>query len=392
MAIVITPPSIGMNPLSSGEFGLIAQHFQRNGRLRSGLAALGVGDDCALLHQPTGTEAMQWAISTDMLVSGQHFFDDVDATALGHKALAVNLSDLAACGAQPVGFTLALGLPQRDDAWLAAFAHGLFALADAHQCDLLGGDTTRSPLLTVSITVLGLVPAGQALLRSGARAGDDVWVSHPVGGGLGDARLALHALLHQRGLAVPATVHALPDSAGGILWNYLSNKHIDEILKQCRHRLEWPVPRVALGLALRTVATSCLDLSDGLAGDIQHILRASGVGCTLWHHGCAAQAADIADAAPNGIGLLAATSARLRACGESDAVSYALAGGDDYELLFTAHPAMRDRVCAIARNIDIGISRIGCIDRNAGLRWLAADGRLHVWQGGAFDHFADSSA
>ena len=227
-----------------GEFELIARHFKRPVRR----AALGVGDDCALLSPRPG---MQLAVSSDMLVEGRHFFPDVDPEALGHKALAVNLSDLAACGAEPLAFTLALALPHADDAWLAAFAKGLFALADAHGCELVGGDTTRGPL-NICITVFGEVPTGQALLRSGAKVGDDIYVS----GHLGDARLALEAL--QGHIALPP-----------------------EALAAARLRLEQPTPRVALGQALRGVASSALDVSDGLLGDLGHILRASGTGACI---------------------------------------------------------------------------------------------------------------
>lgn len=227
-----------------GEFDLIARYFTRPVRH----AALGVGDDCALLAPRPG---MQLAISSDMLVEGRHFFADVDPEALGHKALAVNLSDLAACGAKPLAFTLALALPRADEAWLAGFSKGLLALADAHGCELVGGDTTQGPL-NICITVFGEVPAGQALLRSGARAGDDIYVS----GTLGDARLALEALLGH--------IH-LPG----------------ELLAQARQRLERPTPRVALGLALRGIASSAMDVSDGLLGDFGHILKASGVGACI---------------------------------------------------------------------------------------------------------------
>ena len=230
------------------EFDLIARYFTRPARR----AALGVGDDCALLQPAPG---MQLAISSDMLVEGRHFFADVDPAALGHKALAVNLSDLAACGATPLAFTLALALPRVDEVWLQGFSQGLFALADAHGCELVGGDTTQGPL-NICITVFGEVPVvnskSQALLRSGAGAGDDVYVS----GTLGDARLALDALRGR--LTLPA-----------------------ELLAQARLRLERPTPRVALGQALRGVASAALDLSDGLLGDLRHILKASGVVATL---------------------------------------------------------------------------------------------------------------
>jgi thiamine-monophosphate kinase len=171
-----------------GEFELIDRYFKRPARR----AALGVGDDCALLAPAPG---MQLAISSDMLIEGRHFLSTVDPFKLGHKALAVNLSDLAACGAKPLAFTLALALPQADEAWLEGFSRGLFALADAHDCELIGGDTTRGPL-AICITVFGEVPPGQALLRSGARAGDDLYVS----GTLGDARLALEVFRGTRSL------------------------------------------------------------------------------------------------------------------------------------------------------------------------------------------------
>ncbi|MBO1250296.1 thiamine-phosphate kinase, partial [Comamonas denitrificans] len=210
-----------------GEFDLIQRFFQRPAHR----SPLGVGDDCALLAPRPG---MQLAVSSDMLVQGRHFLPDVAPRLLGHKALAVNLSDLAACGAQPLAFTLALALPHSDEAWCQAFSEGLFALAEAHDCELIGGDTTQGPL-TICITVFGEVPSGQAILRSGAQVGDDIWVS----GTLGDARLALDALQRQ---------HMLPPP----------------VLAQARQRLEAPTPRVALGQALRGIASSALDVSDGL--------------------------------------------------------------------------------------------------------------------------------
>ena len=228
----------------AGEFELIARHFTRPVRR----AALGVGDDCALLQPGAG---MQLAVSCDMLVEGRHFLSTVPPGRLGHKALAVNLSDLAACGAEPLAFTLALALPRADDEFLAGFAQGMLALADAHGIELVGGDTTAGPL-NICITVFGQVPAGQALLRSGARPGDDLWVS----GALGDARLALEVF---RGTA----------SLTG------------EGFETARRGMELPQPRVALGLALRGVASSAIDLSDGLVGDLGHVLQRSGVGAVL---------------------------------------------------------------------------------------------------------------
>ena len=226
------------------EFDLIARYFTRP----AARAVLGVGDDCALLLPSPG---MQLAISSDMLVEGRHFFADVDPFSLGHKALAVNLSDLAACGARPLAFTLALALPRVDEAWLKPFSRGLLALADAHGCELVGGDTTQGPL-NICITVFGEVPRGQALLRSGARAGDDLYVS----GTLGDARLALEVLRGRVAASAP-------------------------VLAAARLRLEQPTPRVALGLALRGLATAAIDVSDGVLGDLGHILKLSGVGATV---------------------------------------------------------------------------------------------------------------
>ncbi len=325
-----------------GEFDLIRRFFQRPVRR----AALGVGDDCALLAPAPG---MQLAVSSDMLVEGRHFFPDVDPAALGHKALAVNLSDLAACGARPLAFTLALSLPQADAGWLEAFAGGLLALADAHGCELVGGDTTGGPL-NICITVFGEVPAGQALLRSGAQVGDELWVS----GTLGDARLALEALQGRIALA--------PD-----------------VLAAARQRLERPTPRVALGQALRGVATSAIDLSDGLLGDLGHVLGASGVGACVE-----------ADAA---VRLIAACDgeAGATAAWDPDLLRQCtLAGGDDYELAFTAPPAQRGAVEAAGRQSATPVARIGRIEAaGSGLRLVDGAGReLPAQRWASFDHFA----
>jgi thiamine-monophosphate kinase len=286
---------------------------------------------------------MQLAMSTDMLVEGRHFLSTVDPCRLGHKALAVNLSDLAACGARPLAFSLALALPRADEAWLAAFSRGLFALADAHGCELVGGDTTRGPL-AINITVFGEVPAGQALLRSGARAGDDLWVS----GSLGDARLALEAF---RGRI------ALPQA----------------IFESARARMEQPTPRVALGQALAGVATSAIDISDGLLGDLGHVLRRSAVGATV-----------DAACAP---GLLAAVGAGLELPAEL-VQELVLAGGDDYELAFTAPPDRRDAVAAAGRASATAVTRIGRIEAEPGLRVVDAQGQPLPQTFAGFDHFA----
>ena len=327
-----------------GEFDLIERFFKRPAAVASTGAVLGIGDDCALL-QPT--PGMQLAVSSDMLVEGRHFLSTVNPAHLGHKALAVNLSDLAACGARPLAFTLALSLPRADAAWLEPFSQGLLALADAHGCALVGGDTTQGPL-NICITVFGEVPPGQALLRSGARAGDDLYVS----GTLGDARLALEVF---RGtLAVPG-----------------------EVFTAARARMEQPTPRVALGQALRGVASSAIDISDGLAGDLGHILRASGVGACI----------DTAVA----MDLIAACRHAAVAPGFSDAekqLEFVLAGGDDYELAFTAPAAQRAAVQTAAQASATPVTRIGQIEAAPGLRLVDGQGQPVTRRFASFDHFA----
>jgi thiamine-monophosphate kinase len=320
----------------AGEFELIARHFTRPGRRAAAAVALGVGDDCALLSPAPG---QQLAVSSDMLVEGRHFLSTVAPERLGHKALAVNLSDLAACGAEPLAFTLALALPRGDDAFAAGLARGLFALADAHGIELVGGDTTAGPL-NLCITVIGQVPPGQALLRSGARAGDTLWVS----GRLGDARLALEVF---RG-----TVE-------------LAGSDFDTV----RRAMELPEPRVALGLALRGLATSAIDLSDGLIGDLGHVLARSGVGATVE-----------VDAIPRSAVVAAMPRALQHRC--------VLAGGDDYELLFTAPAGQDDAVRAAGERAGVAVTPIGRIEAAAGLRLIDAVGQPVIFTERAFDHFA----
>lgn len=321
-----------------GEFELIARHFKRPVTR----ALLGVGDDCALIQPRPGT---QLAISSDMLVASRHFFDDVDPQSLGHKALAVNLSDLAACGARPLAFTLALALPHVDDAWLAAFAHGMFALADAHGCELIGGDTTQGPL-NICITVFGETEGGP-LLRSQARAGDELYVS----GTLGDAHLALQALQAQL---------ALPPS----------------LLAQARQRLERPTPRVALGLALRGIAHAAIDISDGLLGDVRHVLEASGVGATIDCERCRP--------------LLNAQGHPDWPAVRTEVLRHVLAGGDDYELAFTAPPERREAVMQAARAAQTPVTPIGRIEAEPGLRLIDVRGQAVTEHFASFDHFATS--
>ena len=314
-----------------GEFDLIAKFFTRSVTR----AALGVGDDCALFATSPG---MQLAVSSDMLVEGRHFLPTVLPQRLGHKALAVNLSDLAACGAKPMAFTLALALPRVDEVFLDGFARGLLALADAHGCELVGGDTTQGPL-NICITVFGEVPAGEALLRSGARPGDDLYVS----GTLGDARLALEVFRGQLAL----------DGAA---------------FEALRCAMEQPQPRVALGLALRGVASSAIDVSDGLLGDLAHVLRRSGVGAEVQ-----------VDALPRGDVMRALPEALQREC--------TLSGGDDYELVFTAAPQHAARVAAAALTAQVRVTRIGSIGAEAGLRLIDRDGRAVANTFDSFDHF-----
>jgi thiamine-monophosphate kinase len=317
--------------MSLGEFDLIAKYFTRDVKR----AALGVGDDCALFMPSPG---MQLATSSDMLVEGRHFLSTVAPARLGHKALAVNLSDLAACGATPLAFTLALALPRVDEDFLDAFSRGLLALADRHHCELIGGDTTQGPL-NICISVFGELPAGSALLRSGARAGDALYVS----GTLGDARLALEAF---RGTVA------------------LEGMAFEEV----RIAMEEPQPRVALGLALRGIATSAIDVSDGLLGDLGHVLRRSGVGATLE-----------VDEVPRSAVLRGQPLALQRIC--------TLAGGDDYELVFTAPPHATAQVQAAAAHAGIAVTRIGRIDFEPGLRLVDARGHPVPNGFGSFDHF-----
>jgi len=320
------------------EFELIARFFSRPPRATS--VHLSVGDDAALLAP---SPACELAVSVDMLVGGRHFFPDTDPERLGHKTLAVNLSDMAAMGATPKWALLAGALPDNDAAWLTAFARGFYALADAHGVDLVGGDTTRGPL-NLCVTIMGEVPEGQALLRSGAKAGDDVYVS----GALGDAALALAAMTGRTRLDGDAF-----DAA--------------------RARLETPEPRIALGHALRGVATAAIDVSDGLVGDLAHILERSDVGATVE-----------LPAIPRSPALARLVGGAERAL----ALECLLAGGDDYELCFTAPRAAADRVAAIAASTQLPVARIGTITEGPGLVVRDERGVPLPAVPRAFDHFA----
>lgn len=315
------------------EFDLIRRHFTRAPRHTE----LAVGDDAALLQPRPG---MQLAVSTDLLVSGTHFLPDTEPHDLGWKTLAVNVSDLAAMGAEPRWAFLGLALPTADEPWIAAFAAGFFACADEFGVDLAGGDTTRGPL-TLSVTIVGEVAPGAAITRAGGRPGDEVWIS----GQPGMAALGLAALQGEIGLDTLARTN-------------------------CLNALHRPQPRVALGAALRGLASAMLDVSDGLLGDLDHILECSKVGAVL----------DF-DALPT---------APLRATGAPEAVwrRCLLAGGDDYELLFTAPPGARGAIEALAHRLQLPLHRIGRLTGDAGeLRLRERDGTLVRPDCSGYDHF-----
>ena len=315
------------------EFDLIARYFTRAPRHTT----LAVGDDAALLSVSPGNDL---AASTDMLVEGVHFFPDVDAQALGHKALAVNLSDLAAMGAKPRWAMLSLALPDADVQWLEGFSRGFFALADKHGVDLIGGDTTRGPR-NICVQIMGEVGRGKALRRDGAKIGDHIWVS----GQLGDAAAAV---AHRRGelnLAQAA-------------------------LDRCRTRLDWPTPRIALGLELSALAHSAIDVSDGLLGDLAHICERSGVGAKVEYSAvpCSADLRPLRD--------------------QARVVRAILAGGDDYELCFTAAPSRAAEIEALSTMLDITLTRIGGIVEGDAVAVVDATGRTLTVKDQGFDHFS----
>jgi thiamine-monophosphate kinase len=308
------------------EFELIRKYFDKPARSgndggRSAPAvALGIGDDAALLHPSAG---MELAVSTDLLLEGRHFRAGTDARKLGHKALAVNLSDLAAMGAAPRWATLALALPAADEAWLDGFARGFFALAERFGVELVGGDTTRGPL-AVCVTILGEVPAGLALVRAGAFPGDDIWVS----GELGGAALGL----------------AQPENAAAAL------------------RLDAPEPRVELGERLRGIANAAIDVSDGFAQDLGHILERSAAGALVEYD-------------------------RLPKFSGADA-HQVLSGGDDYELVFTARQERRGEIEALSKELALPLARVGSIQKGGPKLQILDGAGKPVPVARGFDHFA----
>ena len=309
------------------EFELIRRYFDR----APNRALLGVGDDCALLRPAAGLEL---AVTTDMLVEGRHFAAGAAPRALGHKSLAVNLSDLAAMGAAPRWALLALGLPAAEPKWLEEFSAGLFALAERFGVELIGGDTTRSPLRTISIVALGEVPAGVALYRSAALPGDDIWVS----GELGGAALALKR----------------PD------------------IPEAARRLNEPEPRVELGERLRGLAHAAIDISDGLTGDLGPILARSQVGAVVDY-----------ERIPRPTIFSSIENREL----ERDCI---LSGGDDYELAFTAPQQHRGAIEALSAELGLALSRIGSVQAGeARLIVRGADGKPMQYRR-SFDHFRES--
>jgi len=318
------------------EFEIIERYFNRPA---SG-AILGIGDDAALIAVPPQTEL---AISTDALVCDKHFFADTDPYQLGHKSLAVNLSDMAAMGAKPRWALLALTLPDhlaKHPTWLTEFSQGFCALAAEHDAVLIGGDTTAGPL-NIGVQIIGEVPAGKALRRSGAKVGDDIWVS----GQLGNAALALQHELQQITLA--------PDEIGF-----------------CMPALLRPVPRIALGQRLLSLAHSAIDISDGLLADLGHLLKASGKSA------CIAMA-DI----PCSMVL-------KKYLPHPMAVNCLLSGGDDYELCFTASKIKRDLIQQLTDELSVPLTRIGEIQAGNGLILRDADGNAMTWETRGYDHFS----
>lgn len=316
------------------EFELIRSFFAHAGSERSDVV-LSVGDDCALLRVPEGKEL---AVTIDTMVEGIHFLPGVDPEALGHKALAVNLSDLAAMGAEPAWVTLALTLPAVDESWLAAFSRGFSALAAAHGVQLIGGDTTRGPL-AISVQAQGFVEPGKALKRNGAQAGDLIYVT----GTLGDAGLAL-----------------------------LAHKGVDvapEYLPYLQSWLDRPTPRVMEGTALLGLASSAIDISDGLIADLGHICESSGTGASI----------ELA-ALPCSAGV----KAYVETSGDWGVV---LAAGDDYELCISVPPERQADLEQLAARFECGMSRIGVIEQQSGLRCVQKDGSFLSGYSQGYEHF-----
>ena len=325
------------------EFDLIRHYFDRAPPHR---AVLGIGDDAALLD----CNGQTMVVATDMLVQGRHFFADADPAGIGYKSLVVNLSDLAAMGARPNAFTLAIALPVVDPQWLSEFSRGLFEAADQYDCELVGGDTTRGPL-TISITAIGMVPAQAAIRRDQAQPGDDVWVSGALGAAA--AAVAAFAGANQSDQQTPSQF--LPSTL--------------------RRALDRPEPRLDLGVELRHIATAAIDVSDGLIADLGHITDRSRVAITVW-----------ADKIP-----INALVNELDGIDAETARHFALSGGDDYELAFTSAPENRQAIAALSDRLPLALTRIGEVRAGQGVDVIDANG--HPVTGlstGGYDHFGQA--
>lgn len=326
-------------PSYLGEFELIRQFFVRDTGSKSRVI-LGIGDDAALLDLPEGSDLVA---AVDTIVAGRHFLEATAARSIGHRALAVNLSDIAAMGAAPLWATLALTLPSIDLQWLEGFAAGFMDLADLHAVTLVGGDTTRGPL-TVSVQILGSVPRGTALRRSGGQAGDLLAVS----GTLGDAAAGLSLLKAPQPLA---------------------RSDVDELIR----RFDYPTPRVQLGLSARGVATAAMDLSDGLVGDLPKLAAASGLAAHVR-----------VEQLPLSLALRSAASSQTRA------LDLALGGGDDYELLLAVPAARFAELQAAADRLNLTLSAIGELRSGEGVTW-SLNGAEFLPSVSGYDHFGRAS-
>jgi thiamine-monophosphate kinase len=319
------------------EFDIIKQFFTRPTHHTN----LSVGDDAALINVSKGYEL---TVSTDMLVADTHFFHDAAPYDIGWKSLAVNVSDMAAMSSQPKWATLAIALPHMNETWLSEFSRGFFACANTFNVDLIGGDTTRGPL-NISVTIMGEVPAGKALRRDGAKVGDDIWIS----GTLGDAALGLAHLKNK--------LH--------------SKFNLDDgYIEYCLDALHRPQPRVALGLALVDLAHSAIDISDGLLSDLGHILSASKVGATIQ------------------LSKLPCSLFISKHLNEKQIQQCILAGGDDYELCFTAPQKNRSAIKKISEELHLPIALAGNIHAGAGLVVLDENKQKVILEKTGYDHFA----
>jgi len=333
---------MGAERITLGEFELISRYFARAAATRgaeSGVV-LGIGDDAAVLALPRDAELVA---AVDTIVAGRHFPETTDARSIGHRALAVNLSDLAAMGATPAWATLALTLPNADPAWLERFSAGLLDLADASGVALVGGDTTRGHL-TVSVQLLGHVPRGKALRRSGARDGDLLAVT----GTLGDAGAGLAFVTHPPANAPPAAVQSLIE------------------------RFNYPAPRVRFGVAARGIATAAMDLSDGLVGDLPKLAQASGLAAHI-----AVERLPLSDAIRAAVPM-------------ARALEWALSAGDDYELLLSVPPPRYRELEAAAAQLNLTLTTVGEMRSGNGVTW-SLNGRDFQPARQGFDHFAQAS-